>query len=184
MTNKLKEILSEEEVKNFSELIKNLENSSFDYFKVENENLQIVIAKEGIDVMNSVSTAAPTPQLVAAPPKTSTSIEQKQIVKEVAASTQGETIEKTSVDEMTETDGIVQVKALTAGIFYAQSEPGAPPYIKLGDQVNEDSTLGLVEIMKVYSAIVAGVKGEVVGIHVESGQLIEYGQLLFSVKTN
>jgi len=67
-------------------------------------------------------------------------------------------------------------------LFYAQSEPGAPPYVKVGDQVEEKTTVGLIEVMKVYSAIHAGVKGEIVDIHVEDAQLVEYGQPLFSVK--
>lgn len=177
MTNKLKEILSEEDVKNFSELIKNLENSPFDYFKVENESVKIVIGKEGMEAINPSTSQ---PQLTVVPAKASVEVEQT--LQEVASTTQEATEEKAPSAEIIEEDGVVQVKAVTAGIFYAQSEPGAPSYVKLGDQVDEDTTVGLVEIMKVYSAIMAGVKGEIVGIHVENGQLIEFGQVLFSVK--
>ena len=183
MTSKFKGILSEEDVKNFTELIQSLENSPFDYFKIENENVQIAIGKEGMDVINPLSTkSTATSQIVEIPPKPAAEVEKGG--QEFAASTQEITVEKPSTEKVSEADGVVQVKALTAGIFYAQSEPGAPPYVKIGDRVEEDTTVGLIEIMKVYSGIVAGVKGEIVGIHVEDGDLIEEGQVIFSVKTN
>lgn len=178
MTKKLNEILTEQDVNNFSELIKNLENSPFDYFKLESDGIQIILGKEGIETISSTTFQ---PQVTAVPTKVPVEVEQ--MIQEVAVTTEEPVIEK-QIDEIVEEEGIVHVKAITAGIFYAQSEPGAPPYVQIGDQVEEDTTVGLVEIMKVYSAILAEVKGEIVGIHVENGQLIEFGQVLFSVKTN
>ena len=68
------------------------------------------------------------------------------------------------------------------GIFYAQPEPGAPPYVEVGTVVEEGTTVALVEVMKMFNAIPAGVSGTVEAVLVEGNQLVEYGQALFRVR--
>ncbi len=67
------------------------------------------------------------------------------------------------------------------GTFYITPEPGAPPFIKVGGVVDEDTTVGLIEVMKVFNAVRSGVRGVVSEICVQSGQFVEYGQTLFLV---
>lgn len=123
-------------------------------------------------VANTVAQeAAPVAQAVAV-------AEKPEVVEEVVA----EPVQQKQKVEVPEQEGVVTITASTTGIYYAQSEPGAAPYVKVGDKVSEDSTVGLIEIMKVFSAIPAGVEGEVVAIHVEDAQLVEYGDALISVK--
>jgi acetyl-CoA carboxylase biotin carboxyl carrier protein len=64
------------------------------------------------------------------------------------------------------------------GAFYAAPEPGAPPFVEVGDTVTPDTTVGLVEAMKVFTAVSAGSHGVVREVLVENGQLVEYGQPL------
>ena len=113
-------------------------------------------------------------------------VESAQETKLEAASTLEVPVQETEVVETEpaadKNEGIVTINAATTGIFYAQSEPGAAPYVKVGDSVQQDSTVGLIEIMKVYSAIAAGVTGVITEIHVEDAELVEVGQPLFSVK--
>jgi biotin carboxyl carrier protein len=68
------------------------------------------------------------------------------------------------------------------GTFYAQSEPGAPPYVQLGSTVDEDTTMGLIEVMKVFNAIRAGARGTVAEILVQNAQFVEFGQPLFLIR--
>jgi acetyl-CoA carboxylase biotin carboxyl carrier protein len=68
------------------------------------------------------------------------------------------------------------------GMFYAQPEPGAPPYVSIGAAVDENTTLCLIEVMKTYNAMTAGVKGVITEICAENAQLVEYGQVLFRVR--
>jgi acetyl-CoA carboxylase biotin carboxyl carrier protein len=68
------------------------------------------------------------------------------------------------------------------GTFYTTPAPGAPPFVQLGDAVNEEATVGLIEVMKVFNAVTAGVKGVIAEICVQNGQFVEYGQPLFFVK--
>ena len=68
------------------------------------------------------------------------------------------------------------------GSFYVAPEPGAPPFITEGSGVEEDTQVGLIEVMKVFSSVQAGVQGTVSKILVSNAQLVEYGQNLFLVK--
>ena len=68
------------------------------------------------------------------------------------------------------------------GTFYATPEPGAPPFVALGDRVDAETTVGLVEVMKVFNAVSSGTAGTIDEICVESGQFVEHGQTLFLVR--
>lgn len=74
-----------------------------------------------------------------------------------------------------------QVAAPMVGTFYAASEPGAEPFVKEGQQVNEGDTLGMIEAMKMFNQIEADVSGKVVAILVENGQAIEYDEPMFVI---
>ena len=85
-------------------------------------------------------------------------------------------------ETVSEQAGIAVIKSPSYGLFYAQPEPGSPPYVKLGDTVKAGDTLGLVEIMKTFTAITSEVDGEIVQIHVKNEQILEPDQPLFSIK--
>jgi acetyl-CoA carboxylase biotin carboxyl carrier protein len=173
--------LNEKDVETLTTLIDKLEVSSFNFLKLENPDLKIVIGKNGV-----TETVQPSVQA-----RVQTPVEIEQVVSETkleaAAAIEVPEQENEAVEAKqaanTEED-IVTINAATTGIFYAQPEPGADPYVKVGATVQEDTTVGLIEIMKVYSAIAAGVAGVITEIHVEDADLVEVGQPLFSVKVN
>ena len=70
------------------------------------------------------------------------------------------------------------------GTFYAASSPEVAAYVQPGDKVAKESIVCIVEAMKLFNEIEAEVSGEIVEILVKDGQLVEYGQPLFLVKTN
>jgi acetyl-CoA carboxylase biotin carboxyl carrier protein len=78
--------------------------------------------------------------------------------------------------------GTIEIKAQIMGMFYAQPEPGAPPFVSIGAEVKEDTTVCLIEVMKTFNAMTAGVKGVITEICAENAQLVEYGQVLFRVR--
>jgi acetyl-CoA carboxylase biotin carboxyl carrier protein len=78
--------------------------------------------------------------------------------------------------------GTIEIKAQIMGMFYAQPEPGAPPFVALGAEVKADTTVCLIEVMKTFNAMTAGVKGVITEICAENAQLVEYGQVLFRVR--
>ena len=76
---------------------------------------------------------------------------------------------------------VLEVTAPFVGIFYRAPRPGAPPYIEVGSQVEEDTTVGIIEVMKLMNAVRAEVSGTVVEVLVEDGAVVEYGQVLLRI---
>lgn len=67
------------------------------------------------------------------------------------------------------------------GTFYRASSPEAAPFVKVGDRIGPEKTVCIVEAMKVFNEIPAGVSGQVVAILVENGAPVEFGQPLIKV---
>jgi acetyl-CoA carboxylase biotin carboxyl carrier protein len=67
------------------------------------------------------------------------------------------------------------------GTVYRAPSPGAEPYVKLGDHVEEGSILCLVEAMKLMNEIPSDVEGEIVRVYIENGNPVEFGQKLFGI---
>ena len=74
------------------------------------------------------------------------------------------------------------LKSPIVGTFYESPSPGAPAFVKVGDQVEVGQVLCIVEAMKLMNEIEADVAGEVVKRIASSGQPVEYGQTLFAIK--
>jgi acetyl-CoA carboxylase biotin carboxyl carrier protein len=76
---------------------------------------------------------------------------------------------------------LVDIKSPTVGTFYAQRDPGAPALVTVGSRVTPETVIGLIEAMKVYNEIFAGVSGVVREIVANNGEYVEYDQVLFRV---
>lgn len=76
----------------------------------------------------------------------------------------------------------VTVTAPVVGVFYRAPEPGAPPFVEVGSQVDEGSTVGLVEVMKMFNGVTAPVRGEVVELLVENEEFVEFEQPLMVLR--
>ncbi len=68
------------------------------------------------------------------------------------------------------------------GTFYSSPSPDAKPFVSVGDRVDPDTVVCIVEAMKVFNEIKAEVAGTIEKVLVEDGQPVEFGQPLFSVK--
>lgn len=79
-------------------------------------------------------------------------------------------------------DNCVAIKAPSLGIFYSAPKPGAPPYIELGAEVDAETEVCLIEVMKLFTAVHAGVRGTVRHICVEDAEMVEQGQPLFYIE--
>lgn len=74
------------------------------------------------------------------------------------------------------------VKSPMVGTFYSAANPEAPPFVKVGDSVNPDKTVCLIEAMKVYNEIQAECSGKIVAILATNAQTVEFGTPLFKVR--
>jgi acetyl-CoA carboxylase biotin carboxyl carrier protein len=161
--------LSEDDVLHILKLI---DESKFDYFQLEVGELKITVSKgEPIPPSASAQSAA-VPQArspVAEAPKAAPTPPTSQ----AAAA---------GLDAKAAAEGLVAITAPLLGTFYVAPEPGAPPFVQLGAAVTEDTTVGLIEVMKVFNSVRANVNGTVVQVVAQNGQFVEYGQTLFLVK--
>ena len=79
-------------------------------------------------------------------------------------------------------DGGTVVKSPIVGTFYRAPDPSAVPFVSVGDRVKVGQVLCIIEAMKLMNEIEAEVAGEIVKIHPENGQPVQYGDPLFTVR--
>jgi acetyl-CoA carboxylase biotin carboxyl carrier protein len=80
--------------------------------------------------------------------------------------------------------GHVIVNAPSLGTFYRSPKPGTPPFAQMGEVVEPETELCLIEVMKLFTTLRAGVRGHIVDILVEDGVMVEHNQPLFVIDTN
>jgi acetyl-CoA carboxylase biotin carboxyl carrier protein len=78
--------------------------------------------------------------------------------------------------------GLAEIASPLLGIFYRAPKPGEPPFVEVGSQVNAETVVGIIEVMKLMNSVHAGVKGEVVEILAANGALVEFGEVLLRVR--
>jgi acetyl-CoA carboxylase biotin carboxyl carrier protein len=75
-----------------------------------------------------------------------------------------------------------EVTAPLLGTFYRSPKPGAPPFVEVGVQVEEETIVAIIEVMKLMNTVRAGVRGTVTEILMGDGALAEYGETLLRVR--
>jgi acetyl-CoA carboxylase biotin carboxyl carrier protein len=79
-------------------------------------------------------------------------------------------------------DGMALVRAPNLGTFYRAPKPGAPPYVAVGQKVEASTEVCLIEVMKLFTSVRAGVTGTVREVLAEDAQLVEFDQPLFLIE--
>ena len=79
-------------------------------------------------------------------------------------------------------DGLVTITAPMLGTFYRAEAPGQPPFVEVGRQVDPDTIVCIIEVMKMMNSIPAGVAGTIAEVVAKNAELVEYGQPLFRVE--
>lgn len=168
-------------IQEIREIIKLVDNSSISEFKYEAEGVKIKLKKNGAAVSDApaaadVPSASSAPQTPAAPVTT----------KAIEAVTEPAAKEQTA-DQAAATEtaaGMHQILSPMVGTFYQSPSPEEPAYVQVGAKVTSEQVVCIVEAMKLFNEIEAEVDGEIAEILVKDGQLVEYGQPLFLVKSN
>jgi acetyl-CoA carboxylase biotin carboxyl carrier protein len=86
------------------------------------------------------------------------------------------------VDVAEEGAELAILKSPIVGTFYRASEPGAKPFVQVGDTVKKGQVLCIIEAMKLMNEIDSEYDGEIVNIYVENGQAVQYGERLFGIR--
>jgi acetyl-CoA carboxylase biotin carboxyl carrier protein len=79
-------------------------------------------------------------------------------------------------------EGLVAIRAPLPGHFYRSPQPGAAPFIKEGDTVDPDTTVGIIETMKLMNQVPAGRSGTVEEVRVESGSVVDADAVLILIR--
>ncbi|OYD09833.1 acetyl-CoA carboxylase biotin carboxyl carrier protein [Paludifilum halophilum] len=157
------------------ELIRLVDESSIEEFELDNDGTKVVIKK-------ALSEAPVAPEQQPEQP-----VQERPAAPAPAPSAPREAAEprepEPSVEQEEETD-LHPIVSPMVGTFYSAPSPDSDPYVDKGDTVEEKTVVCIVEAMKLMNEIEAEVRGEIVKVLVENGQLVEYGQPLFLVKTD
>jgi len=156
------------DLKELKEILQILEEKEITEFELEEEGMKLRIRKSGpgpssnhagavSPAITAVSASAPSALRVSAP----TAVE--------PASDEAEA-------------GLTVVKSPIVGTFYRTPDPNAPPFVSVGDRIRVGQVLCIIEAMKLMNEIEAEVAGEIVKIHHESGQPVQYGEPLFTIR--
>ena len=75
----------------------------------------------------------------------------------------------------------ILVRSHMVGTFYRAPSPGAPPFVEVGQTIEADTTVCIIEVMKLMSSILAGAQGTITNILAENGELVEHDQILMVI---
>ena len=165
------------------QLITLIESSGWDHARIETDTLSLMLSKgsaaeagavfgAGVAAATAVSAPAPTAPVSTprpAPVPAPVPVDTPTAVSPPAASA------------VPVGAGVVTVVAPTVGTFYQAPKPDAPPFVSPGDRVEPDTTVCILEVMKLMNHVRAGVAGTVVEVFARNNELVEHGQPLMSV---
>ena len=153
------------------ELAALVNENGFTDFEFENANIRVRLSKN------------PAPQFVQAMPQqfASAPAASSSPTQNAPSKTEMQT-ESSATENAAEEDNLYKITSPIVGTFYSSPAPDKEPYVKEGSKVSAETTVCIVEAMKLMNEIQAEVAGEVVKIYVENGQPVEFGQPLFGIK--
>ena len=159
------------------QIIKYLDESSFNELRLQIGDLRIVVNKSGSlaplpEVDRDVTPADPpadySPPMPAQPPPAPSPA--PSVPAPEAQANAGTDVEQ---------EQLVSITSPMLGTFYMAPKPGEPPFVEVGTVVDEDTTVCIIEVMKLFSTIKAEKRGRIARVCVEDGELVEYRQTLF-----
>lgn len=162
------------------ELIKLVDQSTIQEFELESDGTKLHIKKSG--ALTGVHSAISSAEAIAEQPAAPREETPARKVEGVSVTETPAPSPATPSAEGKDTANLHKIVSPMVGTFYAAPSPDTQPYVAAGDQVNEKSIVCIVEAMKLMNEIEAEVRGQIVEVLVENGQLVEYGQPLFLVK--
>jgi acetyl-CoA carboxylase biotin carboxyl carrier protein len=146
-----------------AEIMRLVEQSGFDELNLEIDGTKISLRRGAPS--GTTTAAGPVPSV--APPAASTAA--------VAAAT-------APPAQAASDSSAVDLPSPLLGTFYRSPKPGAPPFVQVGSQVEADSIIGIIEVMKLMNTVRAGVRGTVTEFLAADGALVEYGEVLLRVR--
>jgi acetyl-CoA carboxylase biotin carboxyl carrier protein len=161
------------EIRELAELV---DQHGFTDFEFENEKIKIRLSKQlAPQIVQAV--AAPVAQPITQATPSAVSAPAKSEAKSETPHPGAKAETEAAADE-----DLYKITSPIVGTFYSSPSPDKDAYVKVGSKVSAETTVCIVEAMKLMNEIQAETSGEVVKIYVENGQPVEYGQPLFGIK--
>jgi acetyl-CoA carboxylase biotin carboxyl carrier protein len=145
------------------EILRLLDESKFDELRLEMNGLKLVLTK---------GAGGATQELADPLPAKATEVETTPDAPPIAELPEGPELP----------EGLIAVRAPILGVFYRAPAPGAPPFVQVGSLVGADDTLCLIEVMKLFNTVKAGIAGKVARILAENGKMVEQDQVLLLIE--
>lgn len=164
-------------VQELREIIRLIDDSSINEFTYETNGTKVKIKKDQHKPMKPITEQIVETQTVSQPSVAKVEEETETAIENTAKVEQ-------STEKSTNKEYDHEIISPMVGTFYQAPSPESEPYVKVGSEVNEKTIVCIVEAMKLFNEIEAEVNGTIVEILVEDGELVEYGQPLFRVKTS
>ena len=154
------------DISDLKEILRILEAQDITEFELEQDGVKLRVCRR-----SSAHAAAPGAALTTLAPAAAAPPAPAPLPPPVAAAPPAEPAENGTL-----------VKSPIVGTFYRAADPNSPPFVSVGDRVKVGQVLCIIEAMKLMNEIEAEVAGEVVKIHPENGQPVQYGDPLFTVR--
>jgi acetyl-CoA carboxylase biotin carboxyl carrier protein len=162
------------DLKELKEILQILEEKDIAEFELEEEGMKLRIRKAAPAALNH-GAASPGPLVATFAPVAGAAAGPTPVPPPAAAAP--------AAAEPADT-GLTIVKSPIVGTFYRTPDPNAPPFVEVGDRIRVGQVLCIIEAMKLMNEIEAEVAGEVVKVHRESGQPVQFGDPLFTVRAD
>ena len=162
------------------QIIRYLDESNFNELQLQLGDLRIVVSRSGgsapLPEVEQSPTLSETPSAPAPPPPPPQPVEPAPPTPTIGRTTDAS-------DETPDHAQRITITSPMLGTFYRSPAPGEPPFVDVGSVVDLDTTVCIIEVMKLFSTIKAEKRGRIARVSVEDGQLVEYGQVLFHLET-
>lgn len=160
-------------------LLEQFDQSEWAEMELEIDGLHLYVSRDGNGQPRFGRTAASGGQAAAAtssPPAAARPSAKPAAAKPAAVSAASAADASAEIPE-----GMEVIRASNVGTFYRSPKPGEAPYVDVGDTVTPDTEVCLIEVMKLFSPLTAGVAGTIAEVLIEDAQMVEYDQPIFLV---
>ncbi len=153
------------DIRKLKELVKLMVANDLSEMDLRDTDEQVTIRRQGDTVVTPVATVAPAAPVAAAHQPAPVSAEAPPPA------------------DATPSEEGVEIVSPMVGTFYVSPDPDSPAFVQVGGAVSEDTTVCIIEAMKIFNEIKAQCEGTILKVLVENGEPVEFGQPLFLVKS-
>jgi acetyl-CoA carboxylase biotin carboxyl carrier protein len=174
-------------LKELKELIELVSEKGFTEFEIERQGFRMRICRTKEPAAQLLPSTA-TPLIVPTPISVSHDLSaaaRETPVETASLSTSASSAARTAerAEPPADDSELQIIKSPIVGTFYRAPSPNSEPFVKIGDHVEQDTVVCIIEAMKLMNEIQSEMSGEIMKIFAENGQPVEYGQPLFGIKT-